>query len=124
MKSALSILYKITASQINCELIFKNPHHLLAVINACFRRDRAANVAYLLLVKLIAEGKERIVDSLNVPIVKDRLFAAINSGLLRIEPFFKKNCCKMIKEFSVIEFPHNELKPTIFRMLKADISQV
>ena len=52
---SLSILYKITSSNLYSSILMRDEKILLAIINSTFRMDSASKIAYLLLHELIAK---------------------------------------------------------------------
>jgi hypothetical protein len=120
VKHSLSILYKITASNMYSSFLMRDENILLAIINATFRPDSASRVAYLLLHLLISK-EAAMEDRFKVGILRERLVNSIKNGLLSNISIIKRNCCRIMRELAVRGVLFNqELNHSFMRFVKSD----
>lgn len=99
VRHALSVLYKITASNLYSSFLMRDENVLLSIINSTLRQDSAAKVAYLLLKELIAREKglgERFKDG----ILKERMIISIKNGLVSTNEAIKMDTFQILAGLS------------------------
>ena len=84
VKSALSVLFKITSSNLHSPLLFREEEDtFIVILNACFREDTSSNLAYLLLYQLVKKNEWDFKARLAPGQLRDKVVKALINGSLK-----------------------------------------
>ena len=70
VKRAISILFKITSSNLHSPMLLRSQDTLIAILNACMRSDSASQSAYLLVYHLVMMGQQHLRERVQFGMVR------------------------------------------------------